>query len=119
MRKLITIMAIVFALIGILFLSITLNARGSNMFVISFVSIGAGIDRNTQKKFESFLSTKYPDISYKVIPAGYEGEGDYCFDLSDLAEEQQATFREELKQLLQQSKLVIISEQENCPKGIR
>ena len=118
-RKLTITIVIAFALVGILFLSINLNARSCNMFVVSFISIGAGIDRNTQKKFENFLHTKYPDISYEVSPAGYEGEGDYCFDLSDLAEEQQATFREELKQLLQQSKLVIISEQENCPNGLR
>ena len=89
-----------------------------NMFVVSFISIGAGIDRDTVKEFEDFLSTKYPDISYEANPAGYEGERDYCFDLSDLSEEQQAAFREESTQILQKSKLVQISEQENCPKKL-
>ena len=88
------------------------------MFVVSFISIGAGIDKDTVKEFEEFLSTEYPDLSYEANPAGYEGERDYCFDLSDLSSEQQAAFREESTQILQQSKLVQISEAENCPKKL-
>ncbi|NEP86195.1 MAG: hypothetical protein F6K18_04815 [Okeania sp. SIO2C2] len=93
-------------------------AKACNMFVVSFISIGSGIDRDTAQKFENFLSTKYPDISYEANPAGYEGERDYCFDLSNLPEEQQAAFRKESRQILQKSKLVQISEQENCPKKL-
>ncbi len=93
-------------------------AHACNMFVVSFISIGAGIDRDTVKEFEDFLNTKYPDLSYEANPAGYEGERDYCFDLSDLSEEQQAVFREESTHILQKSKLVQISEEENCPKKL-
>ena len=93
-------------------------AQACNMYVVSFISIGAGIDDDTAQEFEEFLSTKYPDLSYEANPAGYEGERDYCFDLSDLSEEQQVTFREESTQILQKSKQVQISEPENCPKKL-
>lgn len=119
MRKLSIAIVVSFAFLSILFRPITLNAQICNMFIVSFSSIGAGIDRNMQKEFESFLHTEYPHISYKVSPAGYEGEGDYCFDLSDLSEEQQAAFREKSIKLLAKSRLVEISEQENCPNKLR
>ena len=119
MRKLPNAIIVIFALISILFSSITLNAQNCNMFIVSFISIGAGIDRNMQKEFKSFLHEKYPHLSYEVSPAGYEGEGDYCFDLSDLSEEQQVAFREESIELLAKSRLVKILEQENCPNKLR
>lgn len=89
-----------------------------NMFVVSFISLGAGIDRDTVKEFEEFLKTKYPDLSYEANPAGYEGERDYCFDLSNLSPEQQAAFRQDSTQILHKSQLVQISEAENCPKKL-
>lgn len=119
MRKLSIAIMVIFASLSILSRTITLNAQNCNMFIVSFISIGAGIDRNMQKEFKSFLHTKYPHISYEVSPAGYEGEGDYCFDLSDLSEEEQAAFREESIKLLAKSRLVEISEQENCPNKLR
>ena len=107
------------ALIGVtVFIIAVPLAQACNMYVVSFISIGAGIDDDTAQEFEDFLSTKYPDLSYEANPAGYEGERDYCFDLSDLSEEQQVTFREESTQILQKSKLVQISEPENCPKKL-
>ncbi|NEQ39611.1 MAG: hypothetical protein F6K40_26495 [Okeania sp. SIO3I5] len=110
---------IVAALITITVLIIAVPlAKAGNMFVVSFVSFGAGIDRDTALEFENFLSTKYPDIRYEVNPAGYEGEFDYCFDLSDLSEEQQTAFQKESIEILQKSKLVEISEQDNCPKKL-
>ena len=93
-------------------------AQACNMYVVSFISLGAGIDDDTAQEFEEFLSIKYPDLGYEVNPAGREGEIDYCFDLSDLSPEQQATFREESTQILKKSKLVQISEPENCPKKL-
>ncbi len=107
------------ALIGVtVFIIAVPLAQACNMYVVSFISIGAGIDDDTAQEFEEFLRTKYPDLSYEANPAGYEGERDYCFDLSDLSEEQQVTFREESTQILQKSKLVQISEPENCPKKL-
>ena len=93
-------------------------AQACNMYVVSFISLGAGIDDDTAQEFEDFLSTEYPDLSYEANPAGYEGERDYCFDLSNLSEEQQATFRQQSAQILQKSKLVQISEPEECPKKL-
>lgn len=119
MRKLSIAIMVIFASLSILSRTVTLNAQNCNMFIVSFISIGAGIDRNMQKEFKSFLHTKYPHISYEVSPAGYEGEGDYCFDLSDLSEKEQAAFREESIKLLAKSRLVEISEQENCPNKLR
>lgn len=93
-------------------------AQACNMYVVSFISLGAGIDRNTAQEFEEFLSTEYPDLSYEANPAGREGEIDYCFDLSDLSDEEQAAFQTESNQILQKSKLVQISEPENCTKKL-
>ncbi len=110
---------IIVALINIIVFIIAVPlTKACNMFVVSFISIGSGIDRDTAKEFETFLSTKYPDIPYEANSAGYEGERDYCFDLSDLSEEEQTAFQEESTQILQKSKLVQISEQENCPKKL-
>lgn len=113
MQILLVAIAIAF-LTASLFLT-ELEAQDPRMFVVSFISIGAGIDRNVQREFEDFLRIKYPQMSYEVSPAGYEGEGNYCFDLSSLSEEQQATFREDSLEILKKSQLVEISEQENCP----
>ena len=103
--------AILVALMNIImFIIAVLPAKACNMFVVSFISIGAGIDQNTAHEFKDFLSTKYPDLSYETKPTGYEGEFNYCFDLSHLSEEQQAAFRAESTQILQKSKLVQIFE---------
>ncbi len=93
-------------------------AQACNMYVVSFISLGAGIDDDTAQEFEEFLSAKYPDLSYDANPAGREGEIDYCFDLSDLSQERKATFREKSAQILEKSKLVQISEAEECPKKL-
>lgn len=119
MRNYFMAIVITFTLTSCLSPSINLDAQDPNMFVVSFISIGAGIDRNMEREFKSFLRTKYPQLSYEVSPAGYEGEGNYCFDLSDLSEEQQAIFREESLKLLEKSRLVEISEPENCPNKLR
>lgn len=102
----------------ILFIIAVPFVEACNMFVVSFISIGAGIDRDTAHEFNDFLKTKYPDLSYETNPAGYEGEFDYCFDLSNLSQEQQAVFRAESTQILQKSKLVQISEPKTCPKKV-
>ena len=104
------------ALIGVtVFLVKVPLAHACNMYVVSFISIGAGIDNDTAQEFEEFLKTKYPDLSYEANPAGREGEIDYCFDLSDLSSSEQAAFQAESSEILQKSKLVQTSEQENCP----
>lgn len=86
------------------------------MFTVSFISGGAGIDRNVQRNFESFLKSEYPNISYEKIIRGREGELDYCFKLSDLSATRRATFIEGSKQILTRSSLVEISENSNCGK---
>lgn len=106
-------------LIGVTVFTVAIPiAQACTMYVVSFISIGAGIDNDTAQEFEEFLSAKYPDLSYEANPAGYEGEIDYCFDLSDLPSEQQAAFREESTKMLEKSKLVQISEPENCPEKL-
>ena len=84
------------------------------MFVVSFISVGAGIDRNVQQDFESFLKSEYPNISYDKIPRGREGELDYCFKLSDLSATRKTNFIEGSKQILTRSNLIKISEGSNC-----
>lgn len=98
------------------FLVPIIQAGECHMLIVSFISTGAGIDRNVQQEFEFFLKTEYPNISYEKIIRGREGELDYCFKLSDLSVARKATFIESSKQILTRSSLVEISENSNCGK---
>ena len=83
---------------------------------ISFISIGAGIDRSAVQHFHEFLKTfevKHAlKLNYTTINWGREGETDYCFKLSELNVSQQNDFVKETKEVLKNSSLVRYKE--NC-----
>ncbi|MGK7914491.1 MAG: hypothetical protein AB4038_02955 [Prochloraceae cyanobacterium] len=112
-KSLLAFWVIVFLINTVLLVPI-FKAEACHMFVVSFISIGTGINQNAQQDFDSFLKSEYPTISYEKIPRGREGELDYCFKLSDLSPTRRANFIEGSKRILTKVNLVKISENSNC-----
>jgi hypothetical protein len=90
--------------------------------VISFISKGGGIDRNTKNKvlayLESYNKTHGKSILYETIRWGREGEVDFCFSLSELKKKEQNKFIQELKSLVGNSENVRIAENTEKRKGL-
>jgi len=83
-------------------------------FVVSFYSIGEGIDRKTHDQFVKFLDTYTPKITYAPAQWGPEGEVDYCLSLDALSPTQQAVFVKKTHEILGISKLVDAKENSTC-----
>ena len=82
--------------------------------VVSFFSIGEGIDGKTKAEFENFLNNYPKKINYHPSHWGREGETDYCLLLSELSSEEQASFISQAKELLSNSNKIHISENSEC-----
>lgn len=86
------------------------GADSTCRFVVSFISIGAGIDNKAREEFDKFVleySAKNKEhIVYIPERWGREGEIDYCFKLNDLNASKQEEFIREAKGLLKESSLV-------------
>lgn len=65
-------------------------------FTVSFISFGAGIDKNAKKEFEQFIIDfelkNEMKIPYEKKYWGKEGELDFCFMLKELKKEDQESF---------------------------
>lgn len=76
-------------------------------FVVSFISIGSGIDRKAKSQYEQFLkdfeSKNNVNISYEKKYWGREGEVNFCFMLNELKKEEQESFILQSKNLLANS----------------
>lgn len=90
--------------------------------VISFISKGRGIDRDTKKNvlayIENYNKTHSLTLVYETVRWGREGEVDFCFALEELKKRQQVKFIDELKTLVQKSDCVRISENSEKRKGL-
>ncbi|MBI4931886.1 MAG: hypothetical protein HY841_14080 [Bacteroidetes bacterium] len=85
-------------------------------FVVSFYSIGQGIDSKVNEEFVKFLDT-YPNpkkINYSPSHWGREGEVDYCLTLKELTPAEQTEFVKKATELLAKSKLVHTKENAKC-----
>ncbi|HET7817863.1 MAG TPA: hypothetical protein VFL70_01010 [Bacteroidia bacterium] len=82
--------------------------------IVSFISIGEGIDHSIKGEFEKLISSHSPKINYEAIHWGREGEVDYCLNLLELPEKEQSDFVNKIKKLLTTSKLVNILENKPC-----
>lgn len=96
-------------------------ADSLSRFIVSFISIGGGIDRNAKNQFFQFTD-KYNaannvHLQVEVSGWGREGETDYCLKLNELNLQQQDRFISETKDVLKTSKLVRYYENEKC--GVR
>lgn len=82
--------------------------------VLSFYSIGTGVDGNNLRKFSEFLENYQPKLNPIVTPWGREGEVDFCFTLSELSTKQRSQFVKQVREQLKDCKLVHINENAPC-----
>lgn len=87
-------------------------------FIVSFISIGEGTDRNAKEILDATLynwkTSQKKEIVYEKVPWGREGEVDFCFQLKELSAEQQVQFINELKEKFKGHDLVQFAENEPC-----
>ncbi len=82
--------------------------------LVSFYSIGAGIDIEAHDKFKEFLMNSHPKLVYEEAAWGREGEVDYCFRLFDMNKEDQQTFITDLKKIAEKSDRMRVEEDKPC-----
>jgi hypothetical protein len=90
--------------------------------VITFFSIGTGVDIKTKKIFDEWVVNFEQKTGKKILienyPWGREGEIDYCFDFSKLTQAEQEEFKTKVKELLKDFELVRYRENVSCnPKS--
>jgi len=92
----------------------------SYSLVITFFSIGAGVDYKTKKLFDEWTINFEQKIGKKVLiesyPWGREGEVDLCISTNNLSADQKKEFINESKKLLSNSKLVRLEENVKCKR---
>jgi hypothetical protein len=94
------------------------EVQGLNNLVVSFYSIGSGINHGAANKMENFIedyikktNTK---ITYKKLSWGREGETDYCIELAVMNNAQRIKFISSVKNLLHEEKLIHLFENHPC-----
>lgn len=78
--------------------------------VVSFVSIGSGIDGNRFDAITNFVNKHAKKPAYDIIQKGREGERDYCFHLKEMNKDEQKAFIDELRKMAQGSDIIHINE---------
>ncbi len=91
--------------------------------VVSFYSIGSGIDRTILKEYINFLNENKENysnsFSYERVPWGREGEVDFCIQLFNLKEKEIETFKNNSNTILRKSSMVHSTENAICNKRRR
>ncbi len=91
-----------------------LNCR----LVVSFISKGAGLDREKNAAFMEYITGHPKKPAYKEVRWGREGETDYCFRLAELdTKKDQESFIEGLKKIAAGSDMMVITENAPPHKG--
>lgn len=89
--------------------------KASLPWAVSFISIGEGIDFNTEKKFldlhQSFLKQGC-ELFLDKKSHGREGERDYCVSSTD--SDCMIRFREAVEKLIAGNRLVLIIDEQPC-----
>jgi len=83
-------------------------------FIVSFYSIGQGIDLKANDEFVKFLDSYQKKISYTPTHWGREGEIDYCLALTELSASEQTEFVKKANEILSKSNLVHQKENAKC-----
>ena len=82
--------------------------------IVSFFSIGAGIDGQSVKILDDFIVNFQKDknviINYEANAWGREGETDYCFTLTNLSKEVAEKFTVNVKSFFSNNQLIRMSE---------
>ena len=88
------------------------------VFIVSFFSIGSGINSKARKEFDLFIAefaTKYQTpLNPKQRKWGREGEVDYCFELDGLKKELKTELIAQAKQNISEKKWVRININKPC-----
>lgn len=89
-----------------------------NNLVISFYSIGEGINAKAADTIESFMGEYSKKINkaipYSKISWGREGEVDFCISLKELQGEERKIFVNETRRLARQFELIHFFENHPC-----
>jgi len=89
--------------------------------IISFYSIGEGIDRGQKEKLLSYLQDYEKrdgkKIEYSEVHWGREGETDYCFPMKGFSDKQVTEFIKGAKAALNTAEHVHFLENQACRKG--
>ena len=89
-------------------------------FIVSFYSIGSGIDRGEPDKLKIFSETYGKKINVTILYAethwGREGEVDFCFPLTGLTSTQVDDFKNGAKAVLKSALHVHFFENQACRK---
>lgn len=90
-------------------------------FIVSFYSIGEGIDRGQPEKLRSFIDAfgKKRDIKIEFLEThwGREGETDYCFPLTGFSDSGISEFKAGVQNAIKEAKHVHFLENQPCRKG--
>lgn len=85
-------------------------------FVVSFASIGAGIDDQTRSDVVALLENLGDDVHYTEVPWGMEGEVDYCIDLTEEAKIRAPRIENDFRRVLERGKYVTLKKSSVCPR---
>lgn len=87
-------------------------------FIISFISIGEGTDRNGRETFDAVMTSwekkKGAPVAYESVPWGREGEVDFCFNFKELSGQEQENFVNDMKSAFKDRPLVQLFENQPC-----
>lgn len=90
------------------------NQDNKYRLIVSFISIGEGTDPDARKVMDGVLENWNKKIgktiAMEAVPWGREGEVDFCFRLSELSSEDQASFINEMKKAMEGRKLIQFAE---------
>ena len=78
--------------------------------VVSFTSIGSGIDTQKYETIETFIKNHTKKPAFEVIAKGREGEREICLQLKELTKTEQNSFIDDIKKLAQGSERVAVTE---------
>ncbi|MFL5754358.1 MAG: hypothetical protein ACJ76F_13185 [Bacteroidia bacterium] len=95
----------------------TMSKETNYDFIVSFISIGAGIDHKTREKLDNFLETNKKKPVLDKIQRGREGETEYCFRFPEFSTNERKTFIEEVKKVVGTTDLVKFSENQSRVKN--
>lgn len=86
--------------------------------IVSFISIGEGIDPNAKIKLDKVVTPwterKGKAIQAEQYPWGREGEVDFCYRLTELTAEEQQLFVSQVIEVFKGNSLVYVSENQPC-----
>ena len=98
----------------------TLTNDSAARFIVSFYSIGSGVEGDQIEKLLNFIDeygkSKNKDIGYDRTFSGREGEVDYCFKLKELNAGEQKDFIVKAKSTLKSGKWITYFENQRCRK---